>query len=216
MDTKKKTGWLAAGLIAAAVGLAGRAQAGVGSPSYLNIDVTINATKSVSVDSLRTSSDAVSWDGSNPLIVPTSTAAVKNDSGILSESWALSTLGHSEDATNGANGWTIAASSSSLPVDNVAVQAVFGSSSTTAGNCPATGATEWNNSATAPVLTTTPQTYSQTLFADSSLATNGSYQPDTGTTMYAGSQRVLCWRLAMPTSTTLSNEQIVPIIVTAN
>ena len=33
--------------------------------------------------------------------------------------------------------------------------------------------------------------------------------------MNAGSQRQLCWQLTMPTSTSFTNAQIVPVVVTA-
>jgi len=43
------------------------------------------------------------------------------------------------------------------------------------------------------------------------------YQPDNTSTgrMNAGSSRALCWKLSMPTSTSFTNVQIVPVIVTA-
>ena len=222
MNAKKKWVTGAALGVLALLGVKASA-AGVGSPSYLNIDVTISASKSVSVVGARVSSQSVTFDGSTFLLTSPSTAAVRNDSGILSESWQLSTTANSINATTGGSGWTIASSSSNLATDNVAVQAVFGSSNTVLAGCPASGATEWNNTSVAPPLTTTPATYGATLFADSALNNNGSYQPDSGSTMYAYSaatgqgQRALCWRLAMPTSTTLptANVQIVPIIVTA-
>ena len=219
MKTKMKL-WAGAAVLALCA-LAGEAQAGVGTPSYLNIDVTISASKSVSIVGLRTSSQSVTWTGQTALAA-TSTAAVRNDSGILSESWQLSTTANSIDSTNGAPGWTIAGSSTNLSADNVTVQAVFGSSNTVLAGCPASGAADWNLGASAPVLTTTPATYGPTQFADSTLNTAGGlYQPDTGSTMYAynatsgAGQRALCWRLVMPPSTALSNIQIVPVIVTA-
>ena len=221
MNTKKKL-WAGAALMA--LGLLGvEAKAGVGSPSYLYIDVTISASKSVSIVGLSASSQTTTWTGQTALAA-VSTAAVRNDSGILSEGWQLSTTATSLNATTGAAGWTIASSSASLAVDNVSVQAVFGSSNTALAGCPAAGAADWNITASAPPLTTSLQTYGPTLFADSTLNTGGgSYQPDTGSTMYAynattgAGQRALCWRLAMPPSTSVSTaqQQIVPVIVTA-
>ena len=219
MKTKMKL-WTGAALLALGL-LSVDAQAGVGTPSYLNIDVTISASKSVSISTVRTSTQSVTWTGQATLAAA-STAAVRNDSGILSESWQLSTTANSLDATSGAAGWTIAGSSTNLAADAVTVQAVFGSSNTIAAGCPAAGAADWNLSASAAILTTTPATYGPTLFADSTLNTGGGlYQPDTGSTMYAYNatsgvgQRALCWRLVMPPSTALSNVQIVPVIVTA-
>ena len=219
MNAKKKV-WLGAALAGLAL-LAGKAEAGVGSPSYLDIDVTISASKSVSVVGLNVSSQSVTWTGQS-LLVAASTAAVRNDSGILSEGWQLSTTANSIDSTNGSAGWTIASSSSNLAADNVSVQAVFGSSNTALAGCPATGAAEWQNGNVAPPLTTGLLTYGPTLFADSALnAGGGLYTPDTASTMYAynatngAGQRALCWRLAMPTASTKSNVQIVPVIVTA-
>jgi hypothetical protein len=214
----KKT-WLPAAAMAL-LALAGRAQAaGVGNPSYLNIDVTISASKSVSVTGQRTSSQSVTFDGSTFLLVSAATASVKNDSGVLSEGWQLSTTANSIDATTSGAGWTIASSSSNLATDNVAVQAVFGSSNTVLAGCPASGATDWQNGAIAPPLTTSAQQYgTASRYVSSTLTNNGSASPDSGTTLFAGSQRALCWRLAMPQTTTLTTAdvQIVPIIVTAN
>ena len=216
MKTRNKT-WMLGAALVALCGLAGTASAGVGSPSYLNIDVTISASKSVSVSTLRTSTQSATFDGSTFTLVPTSTATVLNDSGILSEGWELSTTGHSIDATTGANGWTIAGSTSNLATDNVALQAVFGSSHTASG-CPIATAAEWNDSAVAAPLTATPQQYGATLFADTALNNNGLVTPDSGTLLFAGSQRALCWRLSMPTTSTLgtTDVQIVSVIVTAN
>jgi len=214
--------WAGAVLVALC-GLAAKASAaGVGSPSYLNIDVTISASKSVSIVGLNVSSQSVTWTGQAALAAA-STAAVRNDSGILNEGWQLSTTANSINATTGGSGWTIATSSTNLAADNVTVQAVFGSSNTALAGCPASGAADWNSGTSAALLSTTLQTYGPTLFADSTLNTNGSYQPDTASTMYAynattgAGQRALCWRLVMPPSTSLntSQVQIVPVIVTA-
>jgi hypothetical protein len=190
--------------------------AGVGNPSYLNIDVTIAASLSVSVVGQKTSSQTVTWTG-QPLLAAASTATVKNDTGLLSEKWQLSTTANSLDAATGAAGWSIASSSSSLAADQVALQAVFGSSMTALGGCPATGASVWDDLAAAPVLTNAlPQTYTDVRYADAALNNDGDYQPDAAIgTMFAASERALCWRLAMPPSTSLTASQIVPVIVTA-
>jgi hypothetical protein len=221
MNANKKL-WLGAALgVLALLGVKASA-AGVGSPSYLNIDVTISASKSVSIVGLNVSSQSTTWTGQATLAAA-STAAVRNDSGVLSEGWQLSTTANSIDATTGGAGWTIASSSSNLAADNVAVQAVFGSSNTVLAGCPAAGAADWNSGTVAPPLTTTLQTYGPTLFADATLNNNGQFVPDTASTMFAynattgAGQRALCWRLAMPSSTSLNpaHVQIVPVIVTA-
>ena len=68
----KKTKWLGAALLA--MSWAGSAQAaGVGTPSYLNIDVTISASLSVSVVGVRVASQAVTGTG-QPLLAAASTA----------------------------------------------------------------------------------------------------------------------------------------------
>src|ERR1035437_6455310 len=110
VKTQKKKLWLGAALLALA-GLTGKAQAaGVGSPSYLNIDVTINSSKSVSVTGARVSSQTTTFDGTVFLLAATSTATVKNDSGVLTEGWVLSTTLNSIDATGGGPVWTIVSS----------------------------------------------------------------------------------------------------------
>ena len=170
---------------------------------------------SVSVVGVRVASQAVTWTG-QPLLAAASTATVRNDTGLLNEKWQLSTGANSIDATTGGAGWTIAGSTTGLAADNVAVQAVFGSSMTALGGCPATGAANWNSTPIAPPLTTSPATYTNTLYADTALNNDGKYQPDAASgTMFAGNERALCWRLAMPPSTSLTNQQIVPVIVTA-
>ena len=85
-----------------------------------------------------------------------------------------------------------------------------------AGACPALAASEWNNALIAPALTTSQTAYTSSLLADSALG-GAAAQPDSLATskMNNGSQRGLCWKLGMPTSTAVSNPQIVPVIVTA-
>ncbi len=208
MKTRTKTK-LGAALLALMALAVGRAEAGVGSPSYLYIDVTITNTLSVSVNSLAASTAAVTWSGAASL-GQTAVATVTNDTGYLSERWELKTSAFSADSTNGATGWTVAGAPG---VEAVEVQAVFVSPT---GNCPALAASEWSNALIAPALTTTNQAYTASLFADTAVG-GASAQPDnTSTTkMNAGSSRGLCWKLGMPTSTALTNPQIVPVVVTA-
>ena len=206
MKTKMK--WLGAAVLAL-VGLAGRANAGQGTSSYLYIDVTITNTLSVSVNSVGASTQSVTWSGASALGA-TAVATVANDTGYLAERWELKTTQYSADATNGATGWTIGAAPG---VETVEVQAVFVSAT---GACPVLAAAEWNNALIAPALTTSQTAYTSSLLADTALG-GAAAQPDNlaTTKMNAGSTRGLCWKLGMPTSTALANQQIVPVVVTA-
>ena len=207
MKTKK---WLGAAVLAL-VGLAAtRAQAGVGNPSYLYIDVTITNALSVSVNGALTSTQTVTWSGQSALGAA-ATAAVTNDTGYLAEKWELKTSAFSADATNGATGWTIGGAPG---VETVEVQAVFVSAAAT--GCPLTTALEWSNALIAPALTTSQAAYTQSLLSDTSFS-GATAKPDNAGTnaMNAGSVRGLCWRLGMPTSTSLVNQQVVPVVVTA-
>jgi len=208
VKTKNKMKWLGAALLAA-MGLAGRANAGQGTSSYLYIDVTITNTLSVSVNSVGASTAAVTWSGAAALGA-TSVATVTNDTGYVAERWELKTAQYSADSTNGATGWTIGAAPG---LETVEVQAVFVSA---AGGCPLTSGSEWSNALIAPALTTSQTLYTSSLLADSALG-GALAQPDNLSTyrMNAASSRGLCWRLGMPTSTALANAQIVPVIVTA-
>ena len=200
--------WLSAVLLTLAA-LCGRAQAaGVGSPSYLNIDVSITNNLSVSVSAGHSSTMTVTWTGT-PTILAGSTATVTNDSGYISERWELSSTANSWDSVTGNAGWTIA---STVGTDQVKVQAVFGASGM-ANSCAA--AASWANTAIVPALTSATQTpYTATILADTGL---GTVTPDNAVTnrMNSSSSRGLCWRLSMPTSTSVTGTQVVPVIVTA-
>lgn len=214
MTKMKKTWW--AGLAAAAVlGLAGKAQAVGTDPAVLSIDVTVTASLSVTVNSAGASTEAVTFSGTpNELLTQASTTTVTNNTGVLSEIWELSTDPQSIDMT-ASSPWTLQTSSVTVGQNAYALQAVFGSSNT--ANCPLASATDWNAPTPAALLTTTPTQYTSTVFADSTLNNNGSYQPDNLTTgeMYAGSSRALCWRIVAPASVTTVDEQEIRIIVTA-
>jgi hypothetical protein len=209
MKMKTKTKWFGAALVALMSLAVGRAEAGVGNPSYLYIDVTITNTLSVSVNTLNASTAAVTWSGAGSLGA-TAVATVKNDTGYMAERWELATSAYSADSTNGATGWTTGGAAG---IETVEVQAVFVSA---LGGCPALAASEWNNALISPALTVAPQAYTASLFADTSLG-GASAQPDNLVTnkMNNASQRGLCWKLSMPTSTALTNPQIVPVVVTA-
>jgi hypothetical protein len=207
---KTKTKWLGAALLALMGVAATKASAGQGTSSYLYIDVTITNTLSVSVNSVGASTQSTTWTGQAALGAA-ATAAVTNDTGYIAERWELKTTAFSADITNGATGWTIGAAPG---VETVEVQAVFVSAA--ANSCPLTGAAEWSNALIAPALTALQTPYTASLLADTSFSGLNA-QPDNTSTnkMNAGSTRGLCWRLGMPTSTALTNTQVVPVTVTA-
>jgi hypothetical protein len=224
----KTTGWKLLGALTAMACLSVQAKAGT-TTANLNIDVSIGGSKSVTVNGTGTPTASTSTTqsfsglGANALYANLSTASVQNNSGILSEGWELSS-GNSLDAVSGAGAWTLGSSTAPLPgAETFALQAVFGSSMTS--SCPLTSGTEWNSTATAPLLTASPVPYTSTTFADSNLATGGAntYKPDDTVAfkMYASNatgagNRALCYRLILPLSTAASDTQIVQIVVTAN
>jgi hypothetical protein len=186
------------------------------SSATVNIEVTLVASLSVSVNGAASSTQTVTWNTANPnqAQVSAATATVTNNSGVMIEKWALSTDTNSVDqGTEGS--WSLAASTTSVGVNKFAVQAVFGSSSTV--SCPSASSTDWNASFAAP-LTTTPQSYSDSLYADSSLNVNGTYKPDDAPNsgdMFPGDSRALCWRLIMPNGTTVTDTQNIQLVITA-
>ena len=219
----KKWAW-AAGAVLMTWLTAGQAYAvGAGTTAYLNIDVTITANLSVNVDAASSSTQAATWDVSvaNDKFPQgtSSSATVTNDSGAQTEKWALSTNAQSIDTTGGAETWGLSASSSVVSIDSFSVQAVFGSSQTLAGGCPLGSAANWNNDV-APVLTTSPVTYTSTKFADPLLNNAGTPNPDVTAggangRMHATSKRALCWRVITPLSTSTVHKQNIQVIVTA-
>jgi len=209
VKTKLKTKWLGAAMFAV-LGLAGRSQAAP-TPGYLYIDVTITNNMSVTVIGAAKSTQTVTWAGETALTAP-STATVTNSTSYFAERWELTTTANAADATDGSAGWAIA---SSAGADQVKLQATFGSASAPSGAGTCAGAA-WQNSLTAPtLLSSTQQVYTASVLSDSTMG--ATYQPDNTSTgrMNPGSSRALCWKMTMPTSTSLSNQQIVPIVVTA-
>ena len=208
MKTKSKMKWLGAA-VAALLGLAaGRAEALTGTSSYLNIDVTIVKTLSVSVNTVNLSSQAVTWSGGATIVSP-STVTVTNDSGFFAESWKLNTLANAFDAVAGGAGWAIATTPG---IDTVEIQAVFGPT-VTGTDC--TGA-HFATPSVEPALTAGTVGYTSTVLNDVTwTGGSGTFGPDSGTLLNAGSSRPLCWKMSMPTSNSKTNQQIVPIIVTA-
>ncbi len=211
MNLKMKMKWLGAAV--ALLGLTGiRAQAA--NPSaYLNIDVTIVNNVSVSVIGVQSATQTVTWTGQG-VISAASTATVTNDSGYVSERWELTTRANSWDSGTGAAGWTIGATNAA---DTVQLKAVFGASGIAQASC--TGSTLFNNNVVAPALLSSTQTpYTATILADTIVGAGGvTARPDNATTdrMTAGGARALCWRLTMPTSSSLTGTQVVPVVVTA-
>ena len=212
MKTRKKTLLGAALLIGAAL-WSGRAEAApVGNPSYLNIDVTIANNLSVSVSNVRTSSVTQAFTGPGAAVQAASTATITNDSGYIAERWELSAPATTFDSPTGSAGWAIGTVAGP---DQVKVQAVFGAAGTANNAC--SGAS-FGSSTIAPALTSATQTpYTTTVLADSALGGYPAAQPDSTTSlkMNAGSSRALCWQLTLPTSTSFTGDQVVPIIVTA-
>ena len=219
---KKRT--LALGLaLLGWLGASNAAAVGVGPRSYLNINVSITANLSVSVNDANSSSTTINWNvasGSQAFSNAASTVVVTNDSGSQTERWQLSTTTNSIDTSGpSAQTWSLAVSSVSPGADAFAVQAVFGSSNTAAAGCLAANAAAWGNSSVAPLLTVNPVTYTSSVFAEPSLTTNGTPNPDSTSPnpgeMFAGSKRALCWQVVTPNSTSTSHNQNIQIIVTA-
>jgi len=189
-------------------------------PAVLNIDVAITAAKSVTVNGVAssTNSASVTWSGvanASFTALNQSSATVQNN-GVVTEGWELSTNPYTID-TVGSSSWQVVASTISLPGPNqVALQAVFGSSNTAAGGCPVVGSADWNSSEAAPITGSVNQ-YTSLLYADQSLNNGGGTpDPDNGSNqLYANSKRALCWKLIMPNSTSTQDTQNVQIIVTA-
>ena len=224
MNMRKR--WMVAGALALTGWLGVRAEAAVGSPSYLNIDVTVNAQVSVAVGGVNSSTyGVVTWNTNTAnqeftAGLSASSVTVTNDSNVV-EKWNLSSNANSINTAGNASTWALATSTSpSLPgADAFAVQAVFGSSNTAAGSCPGNGATDWNRSF-APPLTGALQQYTDTVFADTLLnASGGLSVPDQGSgatsKIKSSGKRVLCWRLFAPSSTATTDQQNVQVIVTA-
>ena len=228
MNARKTMKWAWTALAAAALGVIGasRASAAVGSPSYLNIDVNINAQVSVAVNNVNSSTiTALTWNTNSANQEFTASAqgssvTVKNDSNVT-EKWFLSGSTNSVNTSGvGTTSWTLNASSSAVGADAYALQAVFGSTNTTLGNCPGNGASDWNDGNSAPSLTGVPAQYTDVRFADSTLNTGGGpFVPSTGTGVNAkmtpNDTRMLCWRVIMPNSSSTVDPQNIQLVVTA-
>ena len=192
--------------------------------SYLNIDVTFNASLSVAVDNANTSTYTVTWSGSgNQQLFSPSSATVTNDSGIITERWKLFTNQNTMAASGSV--WTLATTTTSVGADQFMVQAVFGSSNTAGavnGCAAATSSGTYNSLTSAPILTTTFATGLQYTtagqLASTELQNNGTDLPDSAVnsgSMQGGNKRALCWRVIAPSSTAATQTQVVQVIVAA-
>ena len=215
----------------AASALAIKAHASQQTTAYLDIDVSVSAQLSVEVNSLETSTQSVGWTETNQDMVSPSSATVTNNSTGLSERWELSTNSQSSDQGTGGS-WSLQTSTTgSIGQNQFALQAVFGSTNTVAGAagsasgaCPSVSSSDWNQSF-APAITTTPQYYTSTNFADPSLSISGaSANPDCTSAggscvangdMFDNDYRALCWRILGPSSVSNTDNQVVQVIVTA-
>ena len=210
---KKLWGALAAILTTGMLATGARAA----NPAQVNISVTITSALSVSVDGVATSTRPHTWTGTpnQAFDNAASSITVLNDTGILTEKWALSTNANSIPASG--TGWTLGTSTSAVGADEFGLQAVFGSSNTAVGGCASVTATTWNDATIAPPLTAGAVTYTSTVFGSTQLTNlGGSPTPDVGTgEMYAGNKRALCYRAIMPASTSKTAVQNVQVVVTA-
>ena len=205
MKTKKKMKFLGAAVMVAALVAAGRSEAATS--SNLNIDVTVTANVSVAVNTVASSTVAFTWGGGDQ--VAAASATVKNDSTYFASQWKLSTTANAWDSASSAAGWVIGASAGA---DQLKLQAVLGPS----GMGASCAAGSFGNAVVAPALDTTPITYTATVLGDTTGLGAGASPDNVGTNkMSAGSQRALCWKLTMPTSTSFTGTQVVPIVVTA-
>lgn len=213
---------LSLAVIASVLSLAGAGRALAASSAAVHIDVMIAATLSVEIDAGGASTHTVNWVASsgNQVFANTgSSVTVRNDSGGLTEKWALSAAPSSINQGGGLDNWTLAASTAAVGPDQFALQAVFGSSRTAVAGCLSPSSPDWNESYAAP-LTAFPVNYTSTMFAGLNLTNDGTPLPDITAgaadgRMHAGSQRALCWRLITPSSTATTQTQSVQIIVTA-
>ena len=209
----------ALGLVLVLLGLAASARAAATNPARLNINITITQNLSVTVNGADTSTHTVAWNAANAndRLVSVASSTVLNDSGAQTERWQLSTNATSINTANNPETWAVSSDSSTVGADAFALQAVFGSSNTAAGGCPAFNAADWDQ-ASAQELTATPATYTSSVFADASLNNlGGTPNPDVAGNgrMFAGSRRALCWRVITPATTSTSDTQNIQVTVTA-
>ena len=217
--TSKKT-WMTAGAIALAGWLLGGSKA-YANTADLDLDVTITQNLSVAVtgSGVYASTVAAGTFIAGSSTVSFSTVAVVNDSGGSTERWELSAA--NAIPTGGESiVWDNAQSTTSIGADEFGLQAVFGSSATAVGHCPIASSSTWNASYAAAIQTT-PNDYTNTLYANPNMVDgNGAYLPDGSTPdqgeMFAGDQRALCYKILYPPSTTAGNGvELIQLAVTA-
>jgi hypothetical protein len=224
------------------------------STATLNIDIYVNASAAIQVDTLVTSTapgtgaNGIAWTGStrryssgdNASGIVHSSATVTNN-GVLTERWYLSTVATSEDQ-GAAGSWSLVNSTNTNDIgqNQFALQAVFASSATTSGgahDCPASASAIWGSTATL-VMTPGPaagdtgnaygakgasNTYDNYVYKLDPMnvcpdtgCSSGHYQMYGNATLPTGSgTRALCWSVILPPTTTTTDNQIIPLIVSA-
>lgn len=230
MTTKKL--WAAAALAVALTGLGGgRAGAVPTTNARLTIDVSVNANLSVKLDGVDTSTrtDAVT-PGGTPAVNSGSTITVTSDATGVNEFWKLSSA-NAPKKLDGSAGWTLATSTSGAggpSTDQFALQALFVSSNTVAGGCPAGGASDWDQARSVP-LSATPQTYTKQTgnggagrFAHPTDVGGATGDPDINAAgandgrMRVAGKRGLCYRIIPPSDVTFTDNVLVYLTVTAS
>ena len=194
-----------------------KAEAVLTSSANLDLHVNFSGQLSVKVDDVYASTRAVSA-GPNTAVVPSS-ASVTNDSTGLTEQWQLSLA-----ASTG--NWTVNATTSTTPgLDHFDYQALFVSSVTTASNCPASGASQWDNNVS--TVSTSPVPYRSDMFADPTAVLGATGLPDVtsgvsngnmytlNTSFNGAGRRGLCVRLRTPSSVSTQQTQLIRLTVTA-
>ena len=220
---------LKAGLIAlAAMTTCGRVWAAASNPARLTIDVTVNTTLSVKVNSQASSTMTDTANVGGAPSVNTATATVASDATGVNEFWDLS----SQDAVKKADGttvWTLATSTfgaAGPASDKFALQAMFISSNAAAGDCTATlgpADAEWDG-LNAPALTTGLQRYTTGAagkFAHQTTITGAKGDPDftaggNDGRMRPSGFRGFCYRIVPPTDTSYISNVMLYLTVTAS
>lgn len=220
-----------------------RAYAAFMDTARLNIDVAVTAGLSVALADYGTHDSTVTyaWSVSNRNFSNSdSSTTVLNDSGGLDEKWSLSTLATSLDQGSDNKPWELlpAAISSTVVMgagrDHFALLAMFSSSATIVGGCPAQNDTQWDSANYS--VTASPVQYDGTKYTRLTDAVNGPANPDkldgTSSVMrpynpvydvggtnpnvrFNFGKRALCWKILGPGGVSSPDTQRIPIIVTA-
>lgn len=210
------------------------------STATLNIDVAITASLSVQIDGGISSTRTYSWNTTAPDFANSdSSVTVRNDSSGLNEKWSLSTFAKSIDTTDGSAPWDLLVTTDPVDVhaaghDHFAVLAMFSSSATVEGGCPAIADVQWFGTTT--TVSVSPQTYG-TAEADGNWYTRIAHSPtnmgipagpDGGAELYLSpynadthdprghrGQRALCWKVIGPAAVSKANSQEIQLLITA-